>query len=155
MKKLFYSLLVGGIVLSACSDKDEDPEIKQHESAKITVTVSGDFKKAEGDYFEVDVIATSTNGGNIPWKVNDETLNNQNVKLNSDDFDGGATFVIESKAPFIVAGVNLGGFAKGAPYKVSYKIEIDGKVENSDENVEIKEQDEIFAESFTYAADQN
>jgi len=132
MKKLFYSLFIGTLAFSACSDKDEDPGVKEHQSAKITISVSDAFKKTERDDFSITVLGTSSKGSLTSWEVNGEAVTNQNVTLNADDFDGGGTFVIESTAPFYAAGVELSGFNFGPSFKVNYKIEIDGKVENSE-----------------------
>ncbi|GAA4791931.1 hypothetical protein GCM10023231_19830 [Olivibacter ginsenosidimutans] len=154
MKKLFYGLLAGVLLFSSCSDKDDEtPSVGTFKKAKITITVSDDFRKADGDFFNTSVVASNITGNISQWKVNDETLKNQNVELDTDDFEGGATYVIQADEPFYGLAITLGGSTNGSTFHISYKIEIDGKVENSEENVAIKAEDEIYTKGFSYTAD--
>src|SRR3546814_10619461 len=67
----FVAALLSGFVLGGCSKDEDDPD--QGKKAKITISVSDAFSKAEGDHFQFGVGASDSKGASVDWKINGET----------------------------------------------------------------------------------
>ncbi|TKC09069.1 hypothetical protein [Pedobacter frigoris] len=134
-------------VLFSCKKKDDNSP-SSGKKAKITLTLSSDFKKAEGDYFDVTLAASKTNGSTVDWKVDGVLVKGASLNLGTDNFNGGKTIVIESADSFYAGALNIGGFEFGAtPFTVTYKVEVDGKVINEGSERIVKDRDPIFAKT--------
>ncbi|MGE9313026.1 hypothetical protein ACLOAU_15365 [Niabella sp. CJ426] len=137
-------LLATILVLAGCSKKSDGPG-STGKKAKVTITVSNTFSKAEGDYFNATVTASTSTGTTIDWTVNGTRKTGTAITVGTDDFNGGKTIILESSSEFYTGLVKMGGFEMGAtPYSVSYKVEVNGSVKDQGNQTIVKNQDPIF-----------
>jgi len=146
MKKSIFkgitSALMGIVLmagLSACSKSHDDAAPANNgKTAKFTVSVNGASSSAYVSFVMVG-IGTDINNSTV-WKVNGVTQNNEKtVSLGLNNFTGSTqTYVIESVTPLqaISVGVQCLSTAN-APYTISYKAEINGKVTTDNQNVTV------------------
>ncbi|RQO76495.1 hypothetical protein DBR40_11350 [Pedobacter sp. KBW01] len=145
----FALAMIAVTLLFSCKKKSDDPAANGGKKAKITITLSGDFKKAEGDYFDVDVAGGRTDASSIDWLVNGVTKKGTVITVGTDDFNGGKTIVLESASNFFAGSVQFGGFEFGAtPFTVDYKIEVDGKVIDQGTERIVKDRSPIYTKSY-------
>lgn len=149
--KLFLSfststLLFSLLLFTGCSKKDSPGNTGK--KAKVTITLSNTFSKAEGDYFDATVTASTTSGTTVDWIVNGTRKTGTAITVGTDDFNGGKTIILESASEFYTGLVALGGFEFGTtPYSVSYKVEVNGTVKDQGTQTVVKNQDPIFAKN--------
>lgn len=131
MKKIIpiFILMLAAAVFSGCSE-DEDPGNADNKQAKITLSVSDGFNKADGDHFTFGVGGTTTAGTYVDWEVDGEVEKGVVISLGSDDVDGGKSgIVVESMQGFAAGNLNIGTFnIDGEPFTLTYKVEVNGKV---------------------------
>ncbi len=119
--------------------------------AKVTITLSGTFSKAEGDYFNATVTASTLNGTTIDWMVNGVRKTGTVITVGTDDFNGGKTITLESASDFYTGAVKLGGFEFGTtPYSVSYKVELNGAVKDQGNETLVKGGNLFFQKIYNY-----
>lgn len=134
------------LIFAGCSKKDTPGT--QGKKAKVTITLSNTFSKAEGDYFDATVTASTTGGTTVDWIVNGTRKTGTAITVGTDDFNGGKTITLESASDFYAGLVTLGGFELGTtPYSVSYKVEVNGAVKDQGTQTVVKNQDPIFAKN--------
>ncbi|WP_214073240.1 hypothetical protein [Mucilaginibacter sp. dw_454] len=128
--------------LNACSKSSPgtSPANTGH-NVKFTITVAGGVAATNRGLIDLVFNAAGSNNKTI-WTIN--SVQQQNATLLTFDgisFPAGATttFVIQSIAPVPDTRVHLdfGNAANLPAYTISYKAEIDGKVQNDDENIVI------------------
>ncbi|NRF37884.1 hypothetical protein [Pedobacter foliorum] len=150
IKKNVMMLACGMIaltVLFSCKKKDGDSP-SSDKKAKITITLSSEFKKAESDKFDVTLVASKGNGTTVDWNVNGVLVKGASLNLGTDDFNGGKTIVIESASGFYTGALNIGGFEFGAtPFTVTYKVEVNGKLIDEGSQRIVKDRDPIFTKT--------
>lgn len=153
-KRIIFSLClvtIAGFGFPGCSD-DDKPANNAKINMKFTVKVTGadandqvDFQAGAGNH-------DASQYGSPAWKINGTTQGNENfVALDTEDFVGSTKqYVIETVKAF-----NFGSLkvvcsnTDGGPITLSYKAEVDGKVETNVENLVIPAgQSEV--KDFTY-----
>jgi hypothetical protein len=138
------TLLATISILAGCSKNSDGPG-SAVKKAKVTITLSNTFSKAEGDYFNAIVTASTSTGTTIDWTVNGTRKTGAAITVGTDDFNGGKTVILESSGDFYTGAVKMGGFEMGAtPYSVSYKVEVNGSVKDQGNETIVKNQDPIF-----------
>ncbi len=150
MKTFLINLSLAGmammLALTGCSKKDNPGS--SGKKAKVTITLSNTFSKAEGDYFTATVTANTSSGTTIDWMVNGTRKTGTAITVGTDDFNGGKTITLESASDFYVGLVKMGGFEFGAtPYSVTYKVEVDGSVKDQGNETLVKNQDPLFSKN--------
>lgn len=150
-KIIALSFLLFTVLITGCK-KDKDPKADSKISMKVTMTVTGadagdqtDFRVTAGNH-------DASQYGAPVWKLNGTTQGNESVILmDVQRFTGSTkTYTLETVKPF-----DFGGFAiyisnsDGAALTVSYKAEINGKVETSAENLVISA-GQSHSKNFTY-----
>jgi len=159
MKSLKFFLFMGlisapGLFVGCSKDKADSPDSDDNKikTAKFTVTVSG---ATSGSIISVGASGNNTAGELGIWKVNGEDRGDEAIiALNADDFTGSTqTYVLEITKPVFRIGINLTGdlIDDAAPYKISYKAEINNKVVKDDPNVTV---DQTHDYLHTYMYDQ-
>lgn len=132
------------MVLTGCSKKDNPSNTSK--KAKVTITLSGTFSKAEGDYFNATVAASTVNGTTIDWIVNGVRKTGTVVTVGTDDFNGGKTITLESASDFYTGAVKMGGFELGTtPYSVTYKVELNGDIKDQGTETLVKGREPVFS----------
>lgn len=113
-------------------------------TVKFTITVAGSVSTANAGLIDLAFNATGAADptNTTLWKVNGvEQKNEALLNVTGTDFPQGktTTIVIESVVPltYIGAGLEFGNVTGFPVYTISYKAEIDGKVQNDDENISI------------------
>ena len=140
----FLTLLAALLMLTSCSKKNDSPG-SSGKKAKVTITLSSTFSKAEGDYFNTTVTANTSSGATVDWMVNGIRKTGTAITVGTDDFTGGNTLILESASDFYTGLVKMGGFEMGAtPYSVSYKVEVNGSVKDQGNETIVKNQDPVF-----------
>ncbi|WP_449436090.1 hypothetical protein [Pedobacter steynii] len=135
-------------ILFSCKKKDGGDGPSSGKKAKITLTLSSDFKKAESDKFDVTLVASKTNGSTVDWNVDGVLVKGASLNLGTDNFNGGKTIVIESADSFYTGALIFGGFEFGAtPFTVTYKVEVNGKVIDQGSERIVKDRDPIFTKT--------
>lgn len=142
VKRIIFSLClvtIAGFGFTGCSD-DDKPANNAKINMKFTVKVTGadandqiTFQAGAGNH-------DASQYGAPVWKINGITQGNENnVMLDEDDFLGSTKqYVVETVKPYnfgslIVSYMNF----DGGPITLSYKAEVDGKVETNIENLVI------------------
>lgn len=154
MKIQKKSLLMAGMlaltVLFSCKKKSDDPTGgTEGKKAKITISLSSEFKKAESDKFDVTVVGANATGTTIDWLVDGVTKKGSAITVGTDDFNGGKTIVIESASSFYAGNLSFGGFEFGAtPFTVNYKIEVNGKIIDQGTERIVKDRDPLFIKQY-------
>jgi hypothetical protein len=125
---------------TGCS-KDDKPGTNKKISMKFTVTVNGASSDDQVDFqFGAGNHDASQYGG-VVWKINGVAQGNENViALDEQKFLGSTkTYVVET-----VTGFNFGNLVVrysnapgGSPLTISYKAEIDGKVQTNVETLSV------------------
>lgn len=149
--------MVASVGFTGCGGKDDDPAPNNNKiTMKFTVTVAG-----ADNQDQVDITVTAGNHdasqyGAPVWKVNGVTQGNENVLiLDIDNFVGGTkTYVIETIKPFNFGGLSVGvrnNAQVPGPVTISYKAEVDGKVETNVENV-VTAASQSYNKNYTYKA---
>lgn len=141
-------LLLSSLIFWACSE-DDDPKPDNGKKAKITFSVSGQFDKAEGDYFSLNVGGMTLDGNSIDWKVDGELEKGTAVSVTSDYVDGGKSgVVVESVQNFYTGSVTISSFnIAGDPVSISYKIEANGEVID-EQTVNIDDGDDVYTRNY-------
>ncbi|MBK0382839.1 hypothetical protein I5M32_07685 [Pedobacter sp. SD-b] len=136
--KFIAILALGAITFSSCSKNNDAPSNGDGKNVKFTFTVTG-VNPAEIDNVSFIAVGGNSTNDKTIWKVNGVTKNNeQDISLGEDDFTGSTkTYVVESIKPLTSAQISLQCINFDAPYKISYKAEVNGKVENDDENITV------------------
>ena len=141
-KRIILSLClvtIAGVGFTGCSD-DDKPNNNAKANIKFTFKVTGtdandqiDFQAGAGNH-------DASQYGAPVWKINGVTQGNEStVSLDEQDFIGSTKqYVVETVKPYnfgnlIVNYVNI----DGGPITISYKAEVDGKVETNIENLVI------------------
>lgn len=159
MKNFQISTFFGAALLLICaisscgkSNKDTAPGITSH-NVKFTITVAGGAAADNPALINLVFNAAATSNKTI-WAINGVQQANEAVlKLSGTDFPSGktTTLVITSLVPVYDANANL-RFANSASlpaYTISYKAEIDGKIQNDDENISINGTN-VYDHTYTY-----
>lgn len=135
-------------ILFSCSKKNNNPDtpsvpgIEGH-TAKFTITVTGPITSNMNSIISAAVFGQDAKNlsNSTIWKVNGTTKNNEDlVQFFGNDFLGNTkTYVVESLTPVMALGASLSfdNFDNSAPYKISFKAEIDGKVVTNDKDITI------------------
>ena len=139
-KRILLSLCLATLISfisTGCSDKDDPPNNKKI-TMKFTFTVTGSdandrisFQLQAGNH-------DASQYGSPVWKINGVTQGNENsVSIDQQDFAGSTkTYVVETVKPFDFGYliVDYSNTDPG-PFTISYKAEINGKVETNVENL--------------------
>ncbi|WP_146229790.1 hypothetical protein [Pedobacter nutrimenti] len=149
-----FLVVAMGILVAGCSkNKDPKPGDQSQIAMKITVTASGADQTDQVD-FGVMAANHNTSQYNAPvWKMNGTVQGNQNsILLDLNNFTGSTkTYVFETVKPFDFGGLQIHvSNLYGGPITISYKAEINGKIETSAENVVIAD-GQSHDKNFTYA----
>lgn len=140
------TLIAAILLLTGCSKKDSPGN--SGKKAKVTITLSNTFSKAEGDYFTATVTANTSSGTTVDWIVNGNRKTGTAITVGTDDFNGGNTITLETTSDFYVGLVKMGGFEFGAtPYSVTYKVEVNGSVKDQGNATIVKNQDPLFSKN--------
>ncbi|RPE08883.1 hypothetical protein EGT74_17840 [Chitinophaga lutea] len=129
---------MASFVSTGCGSKDDPKPSATKISMKFTITVTG---ADANDNIYVQATAgnhDASQWGSPIWKLNGTALGNESAaKLDEQNFLGATkTYVIETVKPFDFGALNVDYLNfDGAPMTVSYKAEINGKVETSVENL--------------------
>lgn len=143
---LSFAALVTTLAFTSCSKKDNPGS--SGKKAKVTITLSNTFSKAEGDYFTATVTANNSSGATVDWLVNGTRQTGTAITIGTDDFNGGKTIILESAGDFYVGLVKMGGFEFGAtPFAVSYKVEVNGAIKDQGNETLVKNQDPLFSKN--------
>lgn len=106
---------------------------------KVTITVTGANADDQVDFGIGAGNHDASQYGAPVWKVNGVTQGNEDdILLDVDDFVGATqTYVLETVKPFDFGHLNAGcsNDLGGNPITMSYKVEVDGKVETNVENL--------------------
>lgn len=152
MKNLKTPLMIAlcASLFFSCSKKNETPQNSNGKNVKLTFTVTG-VNKAEVDAVSFIAVGVDNNNDKTVWKVNGVNKNNeQAISLDENSFTGNTkTYVLESITPLDVINVSIQCINFGTDFKVSYKAEINGKVENSDQDVTVAENKD-YTHTFSY-----
>lgn len=144
------TFLLAATMFASCGDKDNTPTPGNPtgKNAKITVTVSG---VEANDYASFVIVGGDYAHTKTVWKVNGVVQNNETaISLGHDNFTGSTkTYVIESTTPLQVVTVGIQCINFDAPYTISYKAEINGKVETNDANISVEENKD-YTHDFSY-----
>ncbi|WP_436489140.1 hypothetical protein [Chitinophaga sp. ARDCPP14] len=157
--RIFFSLclvMMAGLAFTGCGGKDDPAPDNKKATFKFTITVAG-----ADDKDQVDVRVSAGNHdasqyGSPVWKINGVTQGNENVMiLDIDNFVGGVkTYVVETVKPFNFSGLSVGvvnnAQVPGA-VTISYKAEVDGKVETNVQNVATAAS-QSYNKEYTYVA---
>lgn len=148
--------MVASFVFTGCGGKDDPAPDNKKVTMKFTVTVAG-----ADNHDQVDIRVSAGNHdasqyGAPVWKINGVTQGNENVLiLDIDNFVGGTkTFVLETIKPFNFGGLSVGivnNAQAPTPITVSYKAEVDGKVETNVANV-VTAASQSYNKEYTYTA---
>lgn len=130
-----YLIAIIGLLPIACSDKDDPaPDNGKKITMKVTLNVTG---ADEDDQIDFSIAAGNHNTsqyGEPVWKMNGTTQGNEHqIMLDTEDFLGNTkTYVLETVKPYDFGNliVSVSNY-DGAPIILSYKVEIDGKVETN------------------------
>jgi len=151
IKKNVMMLVCGMAVLTllfSCKKKDGGNAPSSDKKAKITLTLSSEFKKAEQDKFDVTLVASKSDGTTIDWNVDGVLVRGASLNLGTDNFNGGKQIVIESASGFYTGALIIGGFEYGlTPFTVKYKVEVNGKVIDEGSERIVKDRDPIFTKT--------
>lgn len=132
-------LTITNFVFTGCKKKDDPtPGNPGKITMKFTFTVTGadlndqvDFQVSAGNH-------DASQYGAPVWKINGTTQGNEStVALDQQDFVGNTkTYTIETVKPFNFGNLSvIYSNTNGGPITISYKAEIDGKVETKVENL--------------------
>ncbi|HVI48985.1 MAG TPA: hypothetical protein VM802_29230 [Chitinophaga sp.] len=132
-------LLLAATVFTACSKSKDDnpgPGPSGHQ-LKVTITTT-DLKPQEGDALSFLFVGSNLDGSTIDWKVDGQLKSNQTgITLEADVLSSGKQITVESAKSFAKAGIIINGGNRGTPYKFSYKVELDGKEVNNEQNITV------------------
>ncbi len=140
-KRIFFSLCLLSMVSfvsTGCGGKDDPKPSAAKISMKFTITVTG---VDANDNISVQTTAgnhDASQWGSPMWKVNGTSLGNEAAaRLDEQNFIGATkTYVIETVKPFDFGALHIDySNLDGAPVTVSYKAEINGRVETNVENL--------------------
>lgn len=152
MKKTSFLLAVatsGVLLLNSCSKNKDTTPTNKH--IKATITLSSEFKKAEGDYFDVTISGNDQNAHFTDWNVNGVKKTGTSVTIGTDDFNGGKTIVLESVSDVFSGGIEFGGFEYGnTPFTVTWKIEVGNAVKDEGSEKIVKDRDPVFSKSVSF-----
>lgn len=153
MKKITTMLSAAALstlLLTSCS-KSDNPVVPgvTTKTVKLTFTVTGNL--TNGDYISFVASGGTGNNDKTIWKVNGVTQNNEEVVgFDANDFDGSTkTYVVESVSPLLACSVGIQCLNFDAPYTISYKAEVNGKVVNNDQNISVTENDD-YTHDYSY-----
>lgn len=140
-------LLVSAALFTSCK-KSTSPF--SNKNAKITFSVSSAFNKAEGDNFSFSVGGATLDGSYVDWTVDGTIERGTIVSVTSDYVNGGkSNVVVTSAQKFNTGSVSISSFnIAGAPFTVSYKIEVEGKVVD-EKSVEIADGSDPLTKNYT------
>lgn len=140
-------LLLSATLFSSCKKTVDTITGK---NAKITFSVSNAFNKAEGDDFSLNVGGATFDGSSVDWTVDGTTEKGTIVSVTSDYVNGGkSNVVVASVQKFNTGSVSISSFnIGGAPFTVSYKVEVDGKVVD-EKSVEIANDSDPLTKHYT------
>ncbi|RYD99245.1 MAG: hypothetical protein EOP54_04855 [Sphingobacteriales bacterium] len=140
-------LLLSAALFSSCK---KTASVSSGKNAKITFSVSSAFNKAEGDDFSLSVGAATFDGSYVDWTVDGTTERGTIVSVTSDYVNGGkSNVVVASAQKFNTGSVSISSFnISGAPFTVSYKVEVDGKVVD-EKSVEIAHDSDPLTKHYT------
>lgn len=145
-------MLVAGlssVVSFSCSDDDGATPSPEGKTAKFTITVDGQID--DSDYISFVIVGGTHDASEATvWKLNGQQLANQaGIGLDDGDFSGATkTYVIESIKPLLVAKAGAQVINFDHPLHVTFKAEIDGRVENEDDVTLTGEDD--YTVDYTY-----
>lgn len=124
-------------ISTGCSDKDDPKPSKI--SMKFTLTVTGANLDDQIDFAVGGGNHNASQYGSAIWKVNGESQGNEtSIILDEQKFSGSTkTYIVETINPldFGSLSVDYSNTEGGGPITISYKAEIDGKVETNVENL--------------------
>lgn len=151
---------MAALTLSSCSkdggtNNPAIPDMDKVKTAKITITVTG---AEDDDYVSFVMVGGAANGNATVWKVNGDIMNNQSsVSLGEQDFTTTTTYTIELTKPVSVIDfgyqcINYNGLDSTVPLSFTYKVVVNGEVEN--EGTKVLGQDGAEdSNDFTYTGD--
>ncbi|ANH82488.1 hypothetical protein A8C56_17280 [Niabella ginsenosidivorans] len=152
MKKTSFLLAVatsGILLFNSCSKNKDTTPANKH--VKATITLTSEFKKAEGDYFSVTISGNDQNAHFTDWNVNGVKKTGVSVEVGTDDFNGGKTIVLESLSDVFSGGIEFGGFENAnTPFTVSWKIEVGNTVKDEGSEKIVKNQDPVFSKAVSF-----
>jgi len=143
---------LASLVFTGCGSKDDPKPSKAKINMKFTITVPN---AAAASQIDVQVSAANHDAsqyGAPVWKMNGVTQNNEHsILIDERNFAGATkTYVFETVKAFDFGNLSVSCTASdGAAVKLSYKAEIDGKVETNVENLTVAAGQSINKD-FTY-----
>ncbi|PTS98571.1 hypothetical protein DBR11_14530 [Pedobacter sp. HMWF019] len=130
--------------LASCKKKSGDNQNSGNKvSMKITVTANGADASDQVDFRVTAGNHDASQYGAPVWKVNGTARGNENIVLvGSSDFTGSTkTYVFETVKPFDFGSLAVDIInSEGGPITISYKTEVNGKVETNENVVVAVEQ---------------
>jgi len=141
------TLLLSAALFSSCK-KSTSPF--SNKNAKVTFSVSSAFNKAEGDHFTLSIGGSTLDGTSVDWTIDGATERGTIVSVTSDYVNGGkSNVVVASAQKFNTGSVSISSFnIDGAPFTVTYKVEVDGKVVD-EKSVEIADGSDPLTKNYT------
>jgi hypothetical protein len=131
---------VASFAFTACSKKDDPKPGNEKISLKITLTVNGADNNDQVDFSVSAGNHDASQYGAPVWKKNGATQGNEDhILIDEKSFFGSTkTYVFETVKPFDFGRLNVSySNLDGGPITLSYKTEVDGKVETNVENLVI------------------
>jgi hypothetical protein len=150
LKSIYALMLLAGVSLFSWGcKKDKDNPSEKGKKAKITISVSNTFSKADGDNFDLSVTGVNAQGEYVDWKIDGQTEKGTVILIGGDYVNGGKdNMIVESIQNFEVGSVTISGYnITGDPITVSYKIEVNGNVKD-EKTVVMKTGDDPFVVNY-------
>ncbi|MGX5819275.1 hypothetical protein ACWKWU_13815 [Chitinophaga lutea] len=148
-------ITMAGLVFAGCGGKDDPKPSGKKINLKVTVTVNGSNSDDQVDIRMLAANHDASQYGAPVWKLNGTVQGNEHIiSLDHQDFSGATkTYVMETVKAFDFGQLSVGvsNDLGGTPISVSYKVEQDGKVETSFENVVVAP-DQRYDKQYTYQA---
>ncbi|MBS0030375.1 hypothetical protein ACTJJ0_25910 [Chitinophaga sp. 22321] len=144
---------IASLVFTGCGSKDDPkPAGKGKINMKFTVTVQNAAAAGQVDFQVMAANHDASQYGAPVWKMNGVTQNNeQAIIISKGSFTGSTkTYVFETVKAFDFGKLGVTCSAvDGGVVTLSYKAEVDGKVETSVENVAVTSA-QIYIKDFSY-----
>lgn len=148
----FFILAIIGTTITACSKDGDDPGDAKA-SMKFTITVNGADSNDQVDFVVGAGNHDASQYGNPVWKMNGAIQGNEDhIQLAVGNFTSNTkTYVFESVKQFNFSSLNVSvSNLDGAPVSISYKAEVNGKVETNE--TKSIAADQIFIKDYSYQA---
>jgi hypothetical protein len=141
--------------LSGCGKDDDNAPSNAKSTFKFTIAVTGVNDETDVAFQVNAANHDASQYGSPVWKFNNVQQGNEHIiMLNGTYFSGSTkTYVCETVKPFNFASLNVTVFNHdGSPLTVSYKAEVDGKVETNEQNLVFNAGAPSYSKNFTYTA---